>query len=104
MSQIEVMTTSSRLQPASRQDRREVLHHLLGLLDDAALDHVALRRVDAQLAGDEDHLAGDDRLQVGRPLERRRGALGSHCTLAHRYPSTRSMLAPSARRRSSIRS
>ena len=86
------------------EDRRQVLHHLLGLRDDAALDDLPLFRVDAELARDEHQVACDDALRIGSSLERRRGALGPHRTLLAHHASTLSMLAPSARRRSSMRS
>ena len=125
---VEVLQEDRRLDEildgASRrlENRRQVTQGLLGLLGDVPLDH-RVTRFDTELAGDEDELADPDRLVVRGALKRCRRGLGADDDLLHaglldlgwaaaeRQPrkprdqiSARSIDAPSARSRSSIRS
>ena len=52
------------------RDRTQVLEHLLGLRVDA-LDQVAGRRVDPDLSGQVDGVAGTNRLRIGSERRRR---------------------------------
>ena len=99
----------ARLVAADEDDRPDiyVLDRTTGLV---TLESVKVAMADAgseftfpRISGDEHQVSGDDSLRVGRALERRWSTLGPHCALAH-AASTLSMLAPSARRRSSMRS
>src|ERR1019366_2069745 len=67
--------------------RAEFLEHPFGLGADVALDERATGRVEVDLAGTEDELAGGDRLAV-RPNSRR-GVLGGDGLTVHVVPPAR---------------
>ena len=68
--------------PSGFEDGGEVGERLPGLRRDVALD-CRVPRLEAELPGDEDELADDDRLVVGRALERCGSGLGADHALVH---------------------
>ena len=100
---IDDLSTLDRLEPASSSTAATILHRLLGLSLDAAFDDLVRLGSSPDLTRDEDEVAVNDALGVRGALEGSRRLVGVDDPLAHAV-STRSMLAPSARRRSSIRS
>ena len=62
---IVVFATSAQLQPAFDEHGREVLHHLLGLRGDVAIDDLHGLRVEGDLSGREEKAADDGGLRIG---------------------------------------
>ena len=67
-------TTSANDRPPALQQRAEVLHHAPGLRRDVAVDQLAGRRIERNLAGDEQQLPGANGRRVRPDRLRRVGA------------------------------